>query len=529
MDDLQDGSPGLSPAGEPGLPKKKMSAGGWEEEFEPEDFTQGLPETRGPLESMPSFRPRLASRGEADADSLAVASPTDSGPLSPSLRAVDRYLGNNNRRPVSPLSSPNMARVPRSPAAMQKMRLNDSFEDLGNPFSFDNEDTFSRQESTGLSKFELLQREIDELRRDRAQLEAALLEREKPPSVATTMHALWQNEYSIVELHRGLEEKLLLLDTALDWHDGDTVTHVLLLMRATLNYGIFREAVSTRPVALKHWIFYLESRGSWKELGELYGELGMQKEGLMHLYRQVFSITDPQSKMVVLQQCVEMCEKAPRPEELTFEKTMIEHHWALLVRQLPIEKHDAALEEEANDKFLLAHPRGGSLVGRSVVDTLYYCLFYHYLAPEDRLSSPVAIQKAFDVSEKQYVWTATEARAALRDWKTLQSLFVVKGSMFKPDYREVIIGHENLIYILARHKAPMQLVKLFLEDIKDKMQRYHVAVRVNCVPVVIQTLHEMKDSKGLAEYRDWLRKDPHPSDETLKFIRVLDECLAQYR
>ncbi|KNC69388.1 hypothetical protein SARC_18104, partial [Sphaeroforma arctica JP610] len=60
-------------------------------------------------------------------------------------------------------------------------------------------------------------------------------------------------------------------------------------------------------------------------------------------------------------------------------------------------KHDSFLEEEAEDAFLLTYPRNGSLVGTSVAHTLHYCLFYHYLAPEDRLSSHKGIMKAFEV------------------------------------------------------------------------------------------------------------------------------------
>eukprot|EP00124_Ichthyophonus_hoferi_P000187 Ihof_evm24s6 gene=Ihof_evmTU24s6 len=494
--------------------QQKLLIEGWEEKFEPQSFTSPNPSPK--MSGSPtSFSPRLPSMPKTffshQDDLIAVTAPE-------SPDSTDHIQSSNTRRP-SALHSSSFLRTASSPSLRRPPNLKDSFDDICNPFdddAFDPEQAY-RKENMGVSTFELLQREIGQLKDEREHLQHVIQEKEKAPTVATTMRALWLNEYCILELLKSHTDKLQLLDTAIAWYDGESITYILQFIKATSTPNLFKKALISRPVALDHWLFHLQSRGLWKPLSKLYQELGRTRDGIMQMYQQVFRVTDPQEKMMILQQCVEMCENALNPEKLAFEKQMIENHWTLLVRQLPIEnmlglygrsfhKIDDMFAVPPEDRDIPLGPkvlRGpfpcclpsflsivltshGAYMNRSVVDTLYYCCFYHYQAPEDRLSSPIAIQKAFEISEKQFTWIATEARAALSDWEALQSLFVVKGNIFKPDHRDVNIGNENLVYILARYKAPMHLLQLFLSDIKDRMERYHVAVRVNCTPVVIQ-------------------------------------------
>ena len=71
----------------------------------------------------------------------------------------------------------------------------------------------------------------------------------------------------------------------------------------------------------------------------------------------------------------------------------------LLKRQITIDEFDEKTEKKG-DEIYKKFPRkniGFSLVGSTLNQTLYYCFFYHPLATIDKLSSPLSLQKLFDV------------------------------------------------------------------------------------------------------------------------------------
>ena len=66
--------------------------------------------------------------------------------------------------------------------------------------------------------------------------------------------------------------------------------------------------------------------------------------------------------------------------------------------------------------MLLEHPRATNLVDRSVLVTLFYCCMYHWESNFSNKNSPMSIKKTFNLSDKQFLWTALQGRARVKHW-----------------------------------------------------------------------------------------------------------------
>eukprot|EP01134_Creolimax_fragrantissima_P004757 CFRG4757T1 len=369
-----------------------------------------------------------------------------------------------------------------------------------NPF---NDEPHDIAPTFGMSKFEYFQHKIDGLIAENKRLNDQLLAGSQPPNVKDTIRALWNGEICRLDRYKSLNQKCDLLDSVLEYQDGESINSVLDFLDSTLHEDIFHGLMDKRPVAQIQWVAMLSERGDWRRLCQYHISNGHVKRALNALLEELFMTENALDRIVLLRDCTEICESNANksPDSLTWEKQMIEYYMALLVRQLPIEKHDRELEEAGNDAFLVTYPRPGSIVGTSVVSTLHYCLFYHFLAPDDRLSSHKSIMKAFDISLRHYTWVAVTARAELQDWHAIQNMFASKPGYFGSKKGSVIsIGAPNLIDLLHTYDAPLTLIRRFYSAIHDKHERYLAVVAGEFVEDAIETWVEMKDMSALRRY-----------------------------
>lgn len=68
--------------------------------------------------------------------------------------------------------------------------------------------------------------------------------------------------------YKSKREKLLLLDCAICCSDGNVITAAAIFMSKTLKQSIFIEEMKTRPIAIDHYMNYLEMTGRSREAAE---------------------------------------------------------------------------------------------------------------------------------------------------------------------------------------------------------------------------------------------------------------------
>lgn len=69
--------------------------------------------------------------------------------------------------------------------------------------------------------------------------------------------------------YKSKREKLILLDCAICYHDGNAITATTIFMSKTLKQSIFIEELKKRPMAINHYLSYLQMTGRKREFQEL--------------------------------------------------------------------------------------------------------------------------------------------------------------------------------------------------------------------------------------------------------------------
>uniref|UniRef100_A0A8C0Y0F9 Spermatogenesis-defective protein 39 homolog n=1 Tax=Cyprinus carpio carpio TaxID=630221 RepID=A0A8C0Y0F9_CYPCA len=255
-----------------------------------------------------------------------------------------------------------------------------------------------------------------------------------------------------------------------------------------------------RDVALRHYVHYL------KEMGE-------QKLLLMH-YKEHLNIKDEGRRRDFLKSCLSL----PFSQD---DATHVQDHYTLLERQIIIEASDKKADAEIFKKF----PRKASILNMPIITTLYYSCFYHYGESEGTFSSPSNIRKTFRISEKQYILTALGARAKLKSWFDVDSLFNTKNWLGYTKKKSPI-GFHRVVDILHKNSAPVQVLQEYVNLIDDPDLKLSGALKYKCHDVVINTYRDLKDRQQLIVYREKLERD---SPEYRKIQELLNNVQIRWK
>jgi hypothetical protein len=141
---------------------------------------------------------------------------------------------------------------------------------------------------------------IAQLERELEEVKAA---RWKAPHINDTINRILMGQSYCLEWYKSMEQKRALLDAALDTHDGNCITTVLLFIRKTLNHQILMMMVKTRQSAVNHYCSFLKELHAWKELTLVYQTLG-DHESLGYLkLRECEEVEDRDQRLKQLQAC----------------------------------------------------------------------------------------------------------------------------------------------------------------------------------------------------------------------------------
>nr|XP_055041910.1 spermatogenesis-defective protein 39 homolog isoform X1 [Misgurnus anguillicaudatus] len=319
--------------------------------------------------------------------------------------------------------------------------------------------------------------------------------------------------YSL-EKFRSLQDKLLLLDEAVALYDGNVITAVLIYLKKSLNKEILWRELMSRDVALRHYLHYLKEMGEQKLLVELLRALGRTEDmALMH-YKEHLNIKDEGKRKDFLKSCISL----PFSQD---DATHVQDHYTLLERQIIIEASDKNADGEIFKRF----PRKASILNMPIITTLYYSCFYHYGESEGTYSSPANIRKTFRISEKQYILTALGARAKLKLWFDVDSLFNTKNWLGYTKKKSPI-GFHRVVDILQKNNAPISVLQEYVNLIDDTELKLSTALKYKCHDIVINTYRDMKDRQQLAAYGGKLERD---SPEYRKMQAILNNGQIKWK
>uniref|UniRef100_A0A8C2ANP0 Spermatogenesis-defective protein 39 homolog n=1 Tax=Cyprinus carpio TaxID=7962 RepID=A0A8C2ANP0_CYPCA len=293
-----------------------------------------------------------------------------------------------------------------------------------------------------------------------------------------------------LEKFRSLQDKLLLLDEAVAVYDGNVITAVLIFLKKSLSKG------------------------------EMFCDLLPQKLPQVKIFQRDSAESSESFPADLLMICV-ICLFVLSLPFSQDDATHVQDHYTLLERQIIIEASDKKADAEIFKKF----PRKASILNMPIITTLYYSCFYHYGESEGTFSSPSNIRKTFRISEKQYILTALGARAKLKSWFDVDSLFNTKNWLGYTKKKSPI-GFHRVVDILHKNSAPVQVLQEYVNLIDDPDLKLSGALKYKCHDVVINTYRDLKDRQQLIVYREKLERD---SPEYRKIQELLNNVQIRWK
>uniref|UniRef100_A0AAR2K7W2 Spermatogenesis-defective protein 39 homolog n=1 Tax=Pygocentrus nattereri TaxID=42514 RepID=A0AAR2K7W2_PYGNA len=318
-----------------------------------------------------------------------------------------------------------------------------------------------------------------------------------------TVRRMRKGKVFSLERFRSLQEKLLLLDEAVSENDGNVITAVLIYLKKSLSKEILFRELMLREIALRHYVHYLKEMGEQKLLVELMKALGRTDDMALMQYKEHLNIKDEGQRRDFLKNCLSL----PFSQD---DAIHVQDHYTLLERQIIIEANDKRGDAEIFKKF----PRKASILNMPIITTLYYSCFYHY--GESDVST-------LTISEKQYILTALGARAKLKSWFDVDSLFNTKNWLGYTKKRSPI-GFHRVVDILQKNNAPVQVLQEYMNLIDDPELKLSLAQKYKCHDIVIDTYRDLKDRQQLIVYRGKVERG---SKEDKKIEELL--CNMQIR
>lgn len=246
-----------------------------------------------------------------------------------------------------------------------------------------------------------------------------------------------------LSVFRGKEQKLELLDYALLTGSPYVITKITLFLKETLKPSIFHYEISRRPVASDHYLIYLRNTEQFEQLLDSLVMLGRHEEAAFSMYSRATKPSHSSDNQIRLLNKALHSFTSGGPEVVQWQ-SYIKDHISLLEQQLPIEADDKRRETEEINQLQVPLTRQASLdathssanlfvifprpnlVGLSVLETLHYCLVYHYCLQDNHFASPVYIKQKFGLTEKQFLWTSLQALSKNGMWPEIDTLFEYK-------------------------------------------------------------------------------------------------------
>ncbi|RXM91322.1 Spermatogenesis-defective protein 39-like [Acipenser ruthenus] len=307
-----------------------------------------------------------------------------------------------------------------------------------NAFTFDDDDEFSQCKKKKIKKNKHLPSYFYFKATNDPSLRSFAPELRKPKSEYKDYISDWSPEDTVrrmqkgkpysLESFRSLKDKLLLLDEAVQIHDGNVITAVKIL---------FRELVS-RQIALQHFIHFLKEAGEQKLLLELLKTLGRTEDMALLQYSEHLNIKDEVQRKDFLKGCISPGFLVSLPFSVD-DASHVQDHYTLLERQI-------------------------------IVEGTY--------------SSPANIKKTFKISDKQYLLAALGARAKLKAWKDVDTLFTTKNWLGYTK-KKTPIGFHRVADILHKNNAPVQVLQEYVCLVDDTDLKLNLASKYKCHDVII--------------------------------------------
>ncbi|XP_057315217.1 spermatogenesis-defective protein 39 homolog isoform X3 [Hydractinia symbiolongicarpus] len=340
----------------------------------------------------------------------------------------------------------------------------------------------------------------DELIKAKKMIETLKYEKWSSLPVKETVNRLVVGKPYALEGYRALSQKQELLDAAVKSRDGNAISTVIIFLEKTLKPTLFYREIQKRPIAVRHFIQYLRKHEKWEKLEDFYNIFYFRhtlllEEAAYLRYEQVNLKKILTDRMTGLNNWIRDYGLKPEASELA---SYVKDELTLLEKQKILEEEDKVRAAASTDTVMKYHPRI-SIELKSLMTTISYCALYHY----DKTSAyyPEKFKKDFKITNKQYEWAVLPPRANLHRWADIQELLTSSGFLGFKKGESSNMGFEQVVSVLHKARANEEILTKYLNLISNSDLRLKFAEKCGMHDVAIETLVQMRDRRGMEEYR----------------------------
>ncbi len=263
---------------------------------------------------------------------------------------------------------------------------------------------------------------------------------------------------------------------------------------------------------MNHLACYLDKKKLNADLIDLLTASGRYEEAALVAYKQALTYTNVDDKVRRIKSVLQtnfhrhpdanhLIGKSNAFSRVFYDillKLVLSEHAHLLERLSPVIASDSKNPEISSR---LSQPKVPRVDGQStVLDTLLYFSYHHHGQPENLLSSPAALKKVHKLTEKQFVWVATIARARAYAWKDCEELILTKGWLGGKKARGSIDVGE-VVKLLHSNGASADVLQVFLPFVEPIEEREILAKKFNVHSVVVDVFVVNRDRLSLEAYK----------------------------
>ena len=347
-----------------------------------------------------------------------------------------------------------------------------------------------------------------ELNTVRANFAALQTNRFNPLPPAQTVRDMVLGRPHSLQGYTSLQDKEALLDTALEYGDGDAILSVTIMLRNTLKKSKFHSIMASRQEAADQLVASLVTRLELGAVVELLQALDRGHEAGVVAYRQAAASTNLEIRVRALKQLLASVFRGHIDSDTVVEQIN------LCERLAPV------MSSEVGE----VGRQPGALGQASVLRALNYLCSHHYTAGENLLHSPLALRKMHRLTDKQFTWVALRARAGAKEWSDCQALVVGKGWLGGRKAKGSVSPGE-VVTLLAGAGAPQDTLTVVLQLVESGEERLALGRKCGVSSVVVDGLLGLKDRLALLAYqgnmapnsRDWFYADNALKNSNVKW------------
>jgi hypothetical protein len=286
---------------------------------------------------------------------------------------------------------------------------------------------------------------------------------------------MFHGENCLLSTYRTLENKLQMLDAALDIGDGNIIISVILFLNQTLNSNIFFTQLSKRKVAIKHYANHIIENNDFQKLADLYMATG----NIFDLKDIYCLLSKDNSNQGVLYK--------------KLEQFHIHHSQNLYYAEdkLEIQENMSFIDFQIKNKFDT----------KSIIEQLInLCETEWEKGNGDE--TILNFKKQFKLDEFQYEWVVLSVLCKMKNWDKLLSTFTKTAFLTKKRALKSVIKPDLFIIGLGRHNPPDNIMQQFLSCIGDASKSLYLAEKFKIHMYIVNYYVEQKDKMSLLKYME---------------------------